>query len=218
MTNLNKSSFQIAVLGANGGIGKLTVLKALAAGYSVTAVLRTPSKLDIVHPRLKIVPGDVMQYDTLVQHLKDKDAVISAIGKNSFKKTTLYSQGNNNLIKAMKQAGVSRAFFISAAGLEINPTHSLLVKFATRIILQPLLRNMYADLLEMENIVKGSGVDWTIMRPPRLTDGPETGNYRNAINHPLTKGYQISRADLADFMINNLTNKSIFKAVVQIGY
>ncbi|SDS49478.1 Putative NADH-flavin reductase [Mucilaginibacter mallensis] len=217
-SNSNKSSYHIVVLGANGGIGKHTVLKALAEGYHVTAILRTPSKLDISHPNLTIVQGDVMQSGSLAQHLENKDAVISAIGKNSLKTTTLYSQGNKNLLQAMHETGINRAFFISAAGLEVNPTHSLLVKFATRFILQPLLRNMYADLRVMEKIVRESGIDWTIIRPPQLTDSPETGKYRTAIDGPLRKGLKISRADVAHFMVNNLMNKSIFRATVEVGY
>ncbi len=214
----SKSSYDIVVLGANGGIGKFAVLKALAEGHRVTAVLRTPSKLEIVHPNLRIVQGDVMQPDTLAEHLRGNDAVISAIGKNSFKETTLYSQGNKNLLQAMATAGVDRAFFISAAGLEVNPTHSLLVKFVTRFILQPLLRNMYADLRRMEGIIKESGINWTIMRPPQLTNTPETGDYRVAIDQPLKKGLKISRADVANFMVKNLFNESLFGKTVQIGY
>lgn len=156
--------------------------------------------------------------ETIDQHLENKDIVVSAIGKSSLKKTTLYSQGNKNLIEAMKTAGVARAFFISASGLEINPTHSLLIKFATRFILQSLLKNMYADLWDMEKIIKESHTNWTIIRPPKLLDSPQTGSYRTAINNYPTGALKISRADVAHFIVNNLTDETIIKKTVEIAY
>ena len=208
----------IVVLGANGGIGRHAVVTALDAGYEVTAILRTPAKLDLSHPRLTIVQGDILHPGELVQHLKNKDAVISAIGATGLKETTLYSAGCKNLIWAMQKAGADRAFFISASGLEVNPTHSFLVRFATRFILQAILRKMYADLWAMEKIVKESAINWTIMRPPRLTNDPAMGVYRVAIDQPLDNGLKISRADVAHFMIGNLLNPATFKRTVEIGY
>jgi putative NADH-flavin reductase len=77
---------------------------------------------------------------------------------------------------------------------------------------------MYADLKGMEQLVKESGIDWTIMRPPRLTDKPATGHYRFAINHFLKNCLNISRADVAHFMLNNITNEATYKATIEIGY
>jgi putative NADH-flavin reductase len=77
---------------------------------------------------------------------------------------------------------------------------------------------MYADLWKMEKIVKESNINWTIMRPPKLLNSPETGKYRTAIDHYLNKGLEISRADVAHFIVNNLTNKAIIKKTVEIAY
>ena len=216
--NKKISTLNIVVLGANGGIGNQVVLQALNAGHKVTAILRTPGNLEISHTNLQIVQGDVMKPNTLEEHLENKDAVISAIGKSSLKKTSLYSQGNNNLIEAMKRAGTNRAFFISASGLEVNPTHSLLIKFATKFILQALLRNMYADLWAMEKIIKESNINWTIMRPPKLLDSPVTGNYRTTADGFLNNGLKISRADVAHFIVHNLTNETIVRKTVEVAY
>ena len=210
--------YNIAVLGASGGIGFETVKIALKYGHNVTAILRTPSKLTIVHPNLKIVKGDIMKPETLEKHLYNKDAVISAIGKNSLKETTLYSAGNKNLLAMMEKTNTKHVFFISAAGLEINPSFNLFVKLTTKFVLQNLLRNMFEDLIRMEKIVKESKENWTIVRPPSLTNKPFTGNYRFSINSFLKKGLKISRADLADFIINNITNESIYKKTVEVAY
>lgn len=216
--NKKSSLLNIVVLGANGGIGSQAVLQALKAGHKVTAILRTPDNLKFIHPNLQIVQGDVLKPDALEEHLKNKDVVISAIGKNSLNKTTLYSQGNQNLIAVLKKTGTNRVFFISASGLEINPTYSLIMKFIIKFILQKLLRKMYADLWKMESIIKESKIDWTIMRPPKLTNGPETEKYRFEIDGFLNQGLKISRADVAHFIIHNLNNEAIIKKTVEVAY
>lgn len=215
---MNKPIFNIAVLGANGGIGQQVVKIALNKGYNVTAILRTPSKLTIVHPNLKIVRGDVFKPENLEEHLINKEAVISAIGKNSLIETTLYSQGNKNLLKILEKTNTNRIFFISAAGIEINPSFNFLIKLMERFVLQKLLKNMFADLLKMESIVKESKQNWTIIRPPQLINKPFTGHYRFSVNSFLRKGLRISRADLADFIISNINNESIYKKTVEVAY
>jgi putative NADH-flavin reductase len=174
--------YKIVVLGANGGIGMQTVQIALKAGHFVTAILRTPTNLQISHPNLQIVQGNVLKPEDLDRHFEDKNIIVSAIGRNSLKKTTLYSQGNKNVIESMQRVGVNRAFFVSASGLEVNPSFSLLLRFATKFILQPVLHNMYADLWRMEKMIKESNINWTILRPPKLLNRPETCKYRSSID------------------------------------
>ena len=94
--------------------------------------------------------------------------------------------------------------------------HSLIVRLATRFILQQLLRNMYADLWRMEHLIKASGIDWTIVRPPRLVDKPATGNYRMAIDTFSDRGMVISRSDVAGFVIDQLSNPAIIKRTVEV--
>ena len=210
--------YNIVVLGANGGIGRQVVEMALKQGHIVTAILRNPAKLAITHPNLIVAKGDIMKPETLKKYLEKKDVVISAIGKNSLKKTTLYSQGSENLLNAMKKMGTTRVFFISASGLEVNPSHNFFIRLTTKYILQKLLKNMFADLKRMEKIVKESDRNWTIMRPPQLTNRPLTGHYRYAINSFLKGGLRISRADLAHFMIDNITNTAIYKTTIEVAY
>ena len=212
----------VFIVGANGGIGKQTVLQALEAGHNVTALVRDPTKLKLQHANLEIVKGDVLDPESFAKHLQDKDAVISALGVSgglfSDKPTITYSQGNANLLAAMKGVGVARAFFISASALDISPALPFYVRFAAKYILQKLLKNMYHDLRIMEELVKASDINWTIMRPPRLTDGPVTRKYRVAINHFLKNSLKISRADVANYMVDNLMDKTSYRATVEIGY
>ncbi|HXS35993.1 MAG TPA: SDR family oxidoreductase [Flavipsychrobacter sp.] len=208
----------ILVIGANGGIGKNTVSEALKAGHCVTALVRNKANLQIAHPNLKIIEGDIMLPETYEDALNNIQVVISAIGNKMDKPTTLYSEGNRNLLNAMKKKNVKRAFFISAAAIEISPAQSFFVRLLTKYVVQKLFGNGYADQRIMEKLIKESDINWTIMRPPRMTDGPITGNYRYAINSFLKKCLTISRGDVAQFMINNTDNPFTYKAIVEIAY
>jgi len=150
--------------------------------------------------------------------LENKDVVISAIGVKGTGPTTLYSLGNSHLLDAMKRKGVRRIFFISASALDISPVLPFFIRLVAKYVVQKILRNMYADLREMEHLVKTSDANWTIMRPPRLTDKSATGHYRFAINSFLKNCLKISRADLAHFMIHNVTNEATYKTTIEIGY
>jgi putative NADH-flavin reductase len=214
----NLSPGTVLVLGANGGVGRQVIELALQQGHTVTAILRTPAKLTITHPNLVVVKGDIMNPVMWETHLQHQDVIISAIGKNTTKKTVLYSLGNKNLIDAMKRMGASRVFFISASGLAVNPSHNIFLRFLTKYILQKILKNPYADLWRMEEIIKQTGLNYTIMRPPRLINKPVTGVYRFAVNHFLKGATTISRADLAHFMLANVYNEAIYKTTVEIAY
>jgi putative NADH-flavin reductase len=223
MKNEQKSApMNLFVIGANGGIGRQVVELALHSGHNVTAVVRNPDNLKISDPSLTVIKGDIMQLETFKEYLKDQDAVVSAIGVRggilADKPTTLYSEGNATLLQAMKEMGTTRAFFISASAVEISPMLPWYVRLAAKYILQKILKQMYADLLRMESMVKKSGVDWTIIRPPRLTNKPATGQYRYAANKFLKNALSISRADLAHFIINHVHDEAINHATVEIAY
>jgi putative NADH-flavin reductase len=212
----------ILVIGANGGIGRQVVEIALAAGFRVTAILRDPSRLALTHSHLEIVKGNILEPEGFQTHLQGKDAVISAIGVKGGltgdKPTTLYSSGNHRLLEAMRQAGVKRVFVISASAVEISPVLPFMVRLFAKYVLQKLLRHMYADLLAMEKLVRESDANWTIVRPPQLTDNPETGRYRWSVNSFLRNALKISRADVAHFMLHHISDEATYRGVVEIGY
>jgi putative NADH-flavin reductase len=208
----------ILIIGANGGIGKNSVIQALEAGHKVSALVRKRENITLNHPNLTIKIGDVMQSETLDKCLEGADVVLSSIGVKKLGPTTLYSEGNKNLLRTMKRTGVQRAFFISASAIVVSPVQPFFVRLLTKYVLQRILRHPYADQRIMETMIKESGINWTIMRPPRLTDKPVTGHYRVACNCFLKNSLSISRADVAHFMINNINNEATYKAIVEIGY
>ncbi len=210
---------KLLVIGGTRGTGRHVLDQALTAGYAVTALARDRARIASEHERLTVLQGDVLDPDTLAPAMAGQDAVISTLGGASRGPTALYSDGMRHIIQAMGRAGVRRLVAVSAAPLSSSRDGDTL---PSRLLLKPLLRALfrqpYADLARMEEEMRASGLDWTIMRPPRLTDKPPAGRYRTAINLSVRRGYTISRADLADAIITLLDDPKALHAAVGIGY
>lgn len=207
----------IIIFGATGRTGRHVLNQALDKGYHVTAVARNPALLQINHPLLRVIKGDVLQPETFANYLHGKDAVISCTGTDSGKPTKIYSQGIQNILAAMQAAGVKRVMAISADAVVINPNLPLLYKFVAKYILWRILKNPFNDLLLMEKILEHSDADWTVVRPPQLTNKPLTGNYRFAINGFLKRCLRISRANVAHFFVSNILNTATYKGIVEVA-
>jgi putative NADH-flavin reductase len=211
----------IIVFGANGGIGIQTVEQGLEAGHAVTAIARRPDAVLKLrpqladHPNLRLCQGDVFDISSFDGAMHGQDAVISALGTAKSEPTTLYSEGMHNILRVMQDTGVRRVFCISASGLEPTP---LLQRLIAKPMLWRMLHDMYVDLVRMEDIVKASTADWTIVRPPMLSDKPRTGKYNVGVNRGLRGGYTISRADVADYMLTHLSDPSTYRATVELAY
>jgi putative NADH-flavin reductase len=195
---------KIVVVGAAGGIGRHVVEQSLQAGHLVTAFLRDPAKLRLRHERLAIVRGDVLDADALRSAIAGHEAVVSAIGVRSRAPTTLYSEGARRTLAAMAAEGIRRYIGISASPIHPGRNDTLLMRAFVKPIVRQLFKDHYADLARMERIVRASGLDWTIVAPPKLTDGPLTGRYREAIDLDVPNGLSISRADVADYIVRHL--------------
>jgi putative NADH-flavin reductase len=212
---------QLTIFGASGGTGHRLVEQALAAGHTVTAVVRDPARLPVRHDRLKLVVADVLDPEAITPAVADADAVVSALGpRSSRNRSSITSAGMASILKAMRTAGSSRLVVVSAAPVASDDhgttlPYRLLVK---PLLLRALLGGLYADLAVMEETVRRSGLAWTILRPPQLTDGPRTGSYRQATDANLRRGYRISRADLADAILAALEDPDSVKATITIGY
>jgi putative NADH-flavin reductase len=206
---------KLVVFGATGGTGRQVVEQALAAGHTVTAVARRPAAIAIQHERLEVIHGDVLEPDTLAQAIAGKDVVVSALGVRTREPTTVYSEGVANIMRAMQAAGVRRLICVSASGLDPGP---ILQRWLAKPLLWRLFKYSYADMAIMETEIKRSNLDWTVIRPPRLTDSPRTGQYHTAVNRRLTRGWRVSRADLADYVVTHLDDPNAYRAQVEIAY
>lgn len=216
---------KIIVLGASRGTGLHVVRLAVEKGYGTTAISRNVSMIlsdselnSYAQSNLKFIKGDVLVPSSFEKEIEGKDVVISTIGVKDRKSTFLYSEGITNVINAMLNFEVKRLICVSAVGVEVTPGMSLILKLLTKFILQPLLKNNFSDLLRMEEIVMKSNLNWTIVRPPRLLNGKQTGNYRFSVNNYLRNPFTIRRSDLAHFIVNNINNEKVFCSKVEIAY
>ena len=150
--------------------------------------------------------------------MKGKDIVISAIGNRSTKPTTVYSAGIHNILHAMQVQGINRFIGITAGALDTNPAMGFFIRLLTRLVLQKILREPYADMRRMETTLFHSGTDFMILRPARLTDKPLTGKYRVAVNGHIKVPFSIARADLAHYITTHLEDPQTFQSIVEIAY
>jgi len=208
---------KVVVFGATGGTGRQVVVHALEAGHEVTVIARNPKAVDIRDEQLGIFQGDVLDLASFSKRIVGQDAVLSALGVNHRKPTTVYSEGTGNIAIAMQEAGVRRLVSLSSAGLEIPADTPWMVRQTIKLVIQPIFKYAYEDMALMEEILRKSGLDWTVVRPPRLTNGQKTGAYRTAINKHLLKAQGITRADLADYMIESVLDEASFRSIVEIS-
>lgn len=210
---------KLTVFGATGGIGREVVRQALDAGHTVTAVVRDSARLAVVHQALDVVvvPG-LTDPERLTPALAGSDAALSGVGPRSRKDTTVASTSTRAILRAMKTAGVPRFAAVSAAPVGPVPDDD---SFLSRRILYPMiksfLREIYADLARMEDEIRRSGTEWTIVRPPRLTDKPLTGSYRTAIGANVPRGNLISRADVAHAMLASLDDPATVNQAIGVA-
>jgi len=210
---------KLAIFGATGRTGAQLVQQALAAGHDVTAVARRPDQVHLDHDRLRVLRGDVLDPVTVEAAVRGQDAVASCIGGATGQKpVTLYSAGTGNLIRAMRTDGARRLLCISASPLGGGDGDALLDRLVLMPVLRVLFRESYADLARMEEEVRRSGLAWTIVRPPRLTDRPPTGRYRIVFDRNLPRGRFIARADLAGAMLRLLSDPASVRAAVAVAY
>jgi putative NADH-flavin reductase len=210
---------KLTIAAATGGIGHELLRQALGAGHEVTVIVRNPAK--ITEP-VRVVRADLAHADPaeLAGALAGADAVLSGLGARTKDDTGVAQRGTLALIEGSRLAGVRRLIVVSAAPLGTVPSprrphppkHDPGDGFLMRYLGTPFARTMfhahYADLAAMEDEVRDSGLDWTISRPPKLTDKPLSGHYRTAVDRNVRGGVTISRADVAHHMLASVTDPS----------
>lgn len=206
---------KLLIFGSTGSIGRQLVKQALEQGHTVAAFARDPSRLDIEHDNLKAVQGDAMDFPSVEKAMQGQDAVFCCLGAGS--KGTVRSEGTRNIVRAMEKAGVRR--FICQSTLGVGDSWDNLNFLWKYIMFRGLLRQAYADHVSQEDCVKQSHLDWTIVRPGAFTDGNLTGEYRHGFpGTDKTTKLKISRADVADFMLKQLTDDTYLHKTPGLSY
>lgn len=220
---------KITIFAATGGIGGQLLEQAIAAGHDVTAVVRNPDRLS---RRVRTVTADLATADpaALEPAVQGADAVLSGLGPRSPSDAGIAVAGTRAIVGAMEGAGARRIVVVSAAPVSTMPSpgrprppkHDPGEGFFMRHLFTPViktaLRKVYADLALMEDVLRDSGLDWTAVRPPRLTGKPMTGVYRTAYEQNLPGGLLVSRADVAHFMLDVVDRPETIKQAVGIAY
>lgn len=194
---------RILVFGASGRTGREVVQQCLARQHEVTAFVRQAPKLGLVHPRLRVVEGNVGDAPAVRQAMPSQDAVVSTLGVSVPLQTDpAVVAGIRHIVDAMGAAGVQRLIYQSFIGVAESRSA---VGFVLRFIASIPLRHEIADHEAKEAIVRDSGTAWTIVRPPKLTDAAATGSYR--VGETITTWAPVptlSRADVAAFIVREL--------------
>lgn len=211
---------KLVVFGATGGTGKCIVEQALASGDEVTAVVRDPGRITVRHERLQVIQADVFRSGEIEPSMIGADAVVSALGPSTYRaETTVCSMATESILDAMQTSGVRRFACISAAPVgPVGKGDTAVYRFVARPVIGAIFKGLYADLAVMEGEVRQSGTEWTIFRPPRLTDGQHTGSYKMVPDHSVPGGYSISRADLADAILESLGDPASIGMALGVAY
>lgn len=174
---------KLLILGATGRTGQQLVSQSLEQNFEVTALARDPSKLNITHPLLTVVKGDVLDKELLSKIIEGKDAVISSLGAgNSLKSRNLIYNTAKILVPAMSETGVSRLIFLSAFGVGEYFSQA---NFLQKLIFRLPLKNIYHDKAQGEKEITSSSLSWTLVYPVVLTNKPFTGKYKVGENLPM---------------------------------
>ena len=192
----------LLILGATGPTGRHLLDQALNAGHEVTALVRNAGWLTISHPGLAAVIGDATDAAILENALRGKQAVLSALGAGNSLKSDIASRAVAALIPALKAQSARRLIFLSAFGVGESFTQASLLQ---KVVYKTLTRLIFADKVKADTMMRGSGLDWTLVYPTWLTNGPRTGKYRVGEQLVMQGMAKISRADVADFMLAQLS-------------
>lgn len=220
---------RLTIFAATGGVGRHVLGQVVAAGHDVKAVVRNPKKLSAAVP---VLTADLAAPDpaALASAVEGADAVLSGFGPRSASEIGIASQGTGAIVEAMQATGVRRLVVVSSASISTVPSpgrpkppkHDPGDGFFMRHLGFPLLKatlgKRYADLAVMEDVVRASGLDWTVVRPSWLTDRPLTGTYRTAYGQNVRRGLRISRAEVAHLMLRVLEQPDTIKQPIAIAH
>ena len=210
---------QITVFGATGGIGRHVVDQALAAGHTVTAYVRDPSKLGRHTPRLRVVVGELSDPAAIQQAVQGSQAVISALGPSLKRGATgtPVTDGTNNILKAMQATGVNRFIGLATPSVPDPRDQPTLKGRALPVLARLMFPNALTELRGMTDAVTSSELDWTIARITSPNDQPATGTIRSGFLGRDKVGSAMTRADIASFLISQLTDDTYHRAAPAIS-
>lgn len=204
---------KLAIFGATGGTGKQIVAQALEAGHMVTALVRDPAKLGDLTAPITAVTGDVLDQAKVAETVNGADCVIVTLGSTANNPDWIVSEGTKQVISAMQTNGVKRLIVITSIGVGDSKDQ---VSFAFKMLMKTVLKKAMEDKERQETAVQESGLDWTIIRPGGLVDGPRTGEYTVGSAQEVKAG-QVARADVAELTLKQIDSDEYLHKAVSIS-
>jgi putative NADH-flavin reductase len=201
----------VALFGATGGTGSQVLEQALAAGHSLKALTRDPAKLQ-ARAGLAVVTGDVLDQAAVDACVEGAEAVICVLGTSPGNEP-VEARGTERILAAMATHGVRRLVAVSSMGVGDSIEQ---INLAFRVIMNLTLKRIMQAKEEQERLIMASDTDWTIVRPGGLTDGPRSGNYRAGTDKSIKAG-RVSRADVAEFVLQQLTDDAYVRQAPSIS-
>ena len=206
---------RLLILGATGPTGRHLVDQALAAGHEVTAFARDAARMDVKHPNLTVASGVATDSRALEGPMVGQDAVLSALGAGNSLRSDIATRSVAALIPAMRAQGLQRVILLSAFGVGETFEQASVVQ---RLAYRTLLRQIFADKAKADAMLRQSGLDWTLVYPTVLTNGPRTNTYRVGEKLAMKAMPKISRADVAVFMLAQLSAAEWLRRTAVISY
>ena len=198
---------RIAIFGATGKTGRRVLERALRAGFDVQALVRDPAKVGVRSTQLQLIHGDVLDSDAVDLAVGGAETVFSLFGQVKGSPRTLQTDGTRLIVDTMKRHGISRLVTLSGGGLRAPEDRPGPMDHVMRVLLKTLAGHVLADAEGHLRVLRESGMDWTVVRGPRLTEDPGQGHYRVGYVGG-GAGSSISRDDLADFLLTQVEDRS----------
>jgi len=209
---------RILIVGATGGTGRELVTQALERGYAVTALVRDPSRLRVDHPQLTVIQGDVLDERCVDTAMRGQEAVLSALGhRRYFSSARILSEGTRNILRTMETHVVPR--LVCETSLGIGDSAGRMGLYYTFFVIPVILPLYFWDKARQERLIAASNVEWVIVRPGALTNGGRRGRSRHGrhVGNFLWT-VRVSRADVADFMLNQLASDTYLRTAPGVSW
>src|SRR5438309_6754871 len=208
---------KVVIIGATGQTGRLLAERAVAHGHAVTVFARDPGSMSAPGGSVRVLRGDVLDAASVDHAVADQEAVLVDLGSATRRGSPqVLPHGIRHILDAMERHGVRRIVVLSAAGALHEPVGSIVGSLGL-ILARAFLPGVYREHRAMLEELRTRNLDWIAVRPVILTNGPWTGRYRVVAEGIPRGGYRVSRADVADFMIRQLTSDEFVRKMPAIA-
>lgn len=208
---------KIALFGASGQTGQEFLDQSLKEGYTIKALVRTPSKISQQSPNLEIIQGDVLNYEDVEKTVAGSEIVVSLFGHVKGSPEWLQTNGTENIVKAMKKHQVERIISLSGGGLPFEKDQPKFPDKMIKLIMKIAVPKVLNDAKKHAEVLEKSGLRWTIVRGPRLTNDPKKGDYRVGWVG-VNASTKVGRADLADFILEEVEKEAYTEQMPFVSY